>query len=545
MPSSTGWLGCDSLCIFTECTFTEQLPAPAREGALPTGSPAATPASLGKKCITQGSLQQGKASIFHITGGPCKRKRDTTKNTKSLPSAPPASQEDSAKPKVASSKKSTPAASQEESTKLKVTSDKTSATSASQENSAKPKVVSASDRKSALSASQADSAKPKVASASDKKSALYAAQEDSAKPKGTSHKKSTPPASQEDSAKTKVASDKKSAPSTSQEEPAKEKEARDNSSNMDPKKGDRESEPKPGSSRDVVETRTVTLTEIPKALPEVEELSEGKFSPSYETMRSPSPPPDSAPALGQQPHSVLREEDLRRVLNQFHQQKDVGLIQQLLDRPSQVATAIAANKKQQISTNKNISTIGERLGDLTEKLSAMHIRSAAKNSREIAQVLGDLRVEARHIAQASTDLSHNTAQSSKAVEKLTESLCELGRNIVASTEALTTAVSCDTALLSDEPRPAASKAKGDLFPPEPSSSGISLARDETTRRMAGEQDVNWAQFERGQLTNTKNRRDKYPQHHPPSDRDEGSFASRRAQERGNWSRQDRPYAYRG
>ena len=378
------------------------------------------------------------------------------------------------------------------------------------------------------------------------KSVLYAAQEDSAKPRGTSHKKSTPPASQEHSSRTKVASDKKSAPPTSQEEPAKDKEVRDISSNIDPKKGARESEQKPGSSRDVVETRTVTLTEVPKALPEVEELSEGKFSPSYETMRSPSPPLDSAPALGQQPHSVLREEDLRRVLNQFQQQQDVGLIQQLLDRPSQVATAIAANNKQQISTNKNLSTIGERIGDLTEKLSAMHIRSAAENSqREIAQVLGDLRVEARHIAQASTDFGRNTAQSSKAVEKLTESLRELGRNIVASTEALTTAVSCATALLPDEPRPAASKAKGDLFPPGPSSSGASLARDETTRRMAGEQDVNWAQFERGQLTNMENRRDEYPHHHPPSDRDERSFASRRAQERGNWSRQDRPYAYRG
>ena len=37
---------------------------------------------------------------------------------------------------------------------------------------------------------------------------------------------------------------------------------------MDPKKGDRESEPKPGSSKDVVEIWTVTLTEIPKGLPE-------------------------------------------------------------------------------------------------------------------------------------------------------------------------------------------------------------------------------------------------------------------------------------
>ena len=259
-----------------------------------------------------------------------------------------------------------------------------------------------------------------------------------------------------------------------------------------------------------------------------------------------SPPPGSAPALGQQPHSVLQEKDLRQVLNQFQQQQDVRLVQQLCDWLSQVATAIAANNKQQISTNKNLSMIGERLGDLPEKLSMMHIRSAAENSQcEIAQVLGDLRVEARHIAQAFTDFSRNTAQSSKAVEKLTESLRELGRNIVVSTEALTTAVSCATALLPDEPRPAASKAKGDLFPPGPSSSGAFLARDETTRRMAGEQDVNWAQFERGQFTNMENRRDEYPHHHLLSDRDERSFASQRAQERGNWSRQDRPYAYRG
>ena len=190
-----------------------------------------TPAKVGKsklQSITSPSPKVASSKekpVASTSQDPVKEKetpRKTSKvacDKKSLPSAPPASQEDSAKSKVACSKKSTPAASQEDSTKLKVTSA----------------------RKSALSASPADSAKPKVASASDMKSALYAAQEDSAKPRGTSHKKSTPPASQEHSSKTKVASDKKSAPPTSQEEPAKEKEVRDISSNMDPKKGDRES----------------------------------------------------------------------------------------------------------------------------------------------------------------------------------------------------------------------------------------------------------------------------------------------------------------
>ena len=104
-----------------------------------------------------------------------------------------------------------------------------------------------------------------------------------------------------------------------------------------------------------------------------------------------------------------------------------------------------------------------------------------------------------------------------AVDKLTESLRELGRNLLGRTELLTTAVSCAMAILPHEPLHTPGKAKEDLFSTGPSSSGASLARDETTWQMAGKQDVNWVQFEQGQLTNKENQRDKYPHHHPPSD----------------------------